>query len=175
LPCVLARRSPDRLFIGLDANVAALREVSGRAFRSGPANVLYARAAVEDLPRQLFGVADQVTVVLPWGSLLAAVAGPDEVLLRGIRRLCRDDARLAIVLALDPDRDRAEWIRLGLPRLDAAHLNGPLAAAYAEAGFVLKSVRPLGAPELAAWPSTWARKLAHGRPRSCFRVEATAR
>jgi 16S rRNA (adenine(1408)-N(1))-methyltransferase len=123
----------------------------------------------------LDGVADEVTVVLPWGSLLAAVAGPEVGLLHSIRRLGQREARLTVVLALDAERDRAEWTRLGLPRLDAAHLNGPLAAAYAEAGFVVEQVRPLGLIDLAAWPSTWARKLAHGRPRSCFRIEATAR
>jgi hypothetical protein len=83
-------------------------------------------------------------------------------------------ARLTVVLGIDPARDRAEAQRLGLPALEAAHLDGPLRAGYAEAGFIVRSVRPLAPAQLVEWPSTWARKLAHGHPRSVFRIEARA-
>jgi hypothetical protein len=162
------------LFIGVDANAAALRELSGRAARDGPSNTLYVRAAVEHLPHELAGVADRITVVLPWGSLLAAVAVPHVPLLRGIRALGQPQARLTVVLGIDPARDRSEADRLGLPVLEAAHLDGPLRAGYAEAGFTVRSVRPLALAQLAAWPSTWARKLARGHARSVFRIEAWA-
>jgi hypothetical protein len=79
----MARESPKRLFVGVDANASALHQVSGRALRAGVRNVLYVRAAMEDLPAELAGAADRVTVVLPWGSLLAAVARPDPELSRG--------------------------------------------------------------------------------------------
>ena len=158
----------------MDANVAALRELSGRAARDGPSNALYVRAPVEDLPCELAGVADRVTVVLPWGSLLAAVARPFLPCLRSIRGLCQPQARLTVVLGIDPVRDQAEAHRLGLPALDAAHLEGPLRAGYAEAGFALRSVSPLAPAPLAEWPSTWARKLAHGHARSVFRIDAWA-
>lgn len=174
LPYVMARKAPQRLFIGVDANAAALRETSGRAFRAGARNLLYVRAAVEDLPAELAGAADRVTVVLPWGSLLAAVALPTASALAGIRGLCQPDARLCVVLGIDPERDRAECVRLGLPTLDAAYLKGPLAAAYATVGFRVTSVRSLAAERLAQWPSTWARRLAHGRARPVLQIEAVA-
>lgn len=171
----MARESPERLFVGVDANASALHQVSGRALRAGVRNVLYVRAAVEDLPAELAGAADRVTVVLPWGSLLAAVARPDPVLLAGIRRLCQPKAHLRCILGLDPERDRAECLRLRLPTLDSTYLKGSMAGAYATAGFRVTSVRALTAGELAQWPSTWARKLAHGRARSVFQIEADAR
>jgi 16S rRNA (adenine(1408)-N(1))-methyltransferase len=169
---VLAQRTPDRLFIGVDANAAGLRQTSGRAARGGPANTLFVRAAVEALPAELASVADQVTVILPWGSLLAAVAVPSVPLLQGIRRLCQPEARLTVVMGVDPARDQAEAARLGLPALDAAHFAGPLRAGYAEAGLVVTGVRPLAAAQLAGWPSTWARTLAHGHARTVFQLEA---
>ena len=162
------------MFIGVDANAAALRELSGRAARDGPSNTLYVRAAVEALPHELAGVADRITIVLPWGSLLAAVARPQVPWLRGIRALGRPQARLTVVMGIDPIRDRAEADRLGLPALEAAHLDGPLRAGYAEAGFTVRSVRPVAPAQLAEWPSTWAKKLAHGHARSVFRIEASA-
>jgi predicted RNA methylase len=174
LPYTLAARGPERLFVGVDANAAAMRAVSSRARRAGMSNVLYVRAAVESLPEELRGVADRVTVVLPWGSLLAAVARPDPSLLPRVRDLCRPGAFLSVVLAIHPERDRAELRRLGLPTLDEAHLEGDLPAGFATAGFRVTRVRGLSADELAQWPSTWARKLAHGRPRPVFQVDAVA-
>ena len=152
-----------------------MRELSGRAHRSGAANLLYVRAAVEDLPAELTGVADRVSVVLPWGSLLAAVARPSPPALRSIRALCQPRAMLTVLLGVDAVRDGAEAARLGLPPLDAAWLAGPLAAEYAASGFTIERVRQLEPRDLARWPSTWARRLAHGHARSVFQVEARAR
>jgi hypothetical protein len=172
MPFVLAARCPDRLFIGLDASAAALRERSGRAFRSRTPNLLYVRAAVEALPPELAGVADRLTVVLPWGSLLAAVARPVPGVLEGLGGLCRPGAALTVVFAIDAARDAAEASRLDLPPIDHAYLEGPLAASYAASGFTVRSVRPLSPPGLARWPSTWAQRLAHGRGRAVFELEA---
>jgi len=174
LPYALARQAPDRLFVGVDADLASLRVFSGRALKGGLRNVAYVRAAVEDLPAELTGAADAVTVVLPWGSLLAAVARPSVEDLKRIRGLCRPHAALTVVVSIDPVRDRAEADRLGLPGLDQAHLDGALAAGYAAAGFVVDSGRPVPPGELASWPSTWARRLANGRPRAVHLIEARA-
>ena len=162
------------MFIGIDANAAALRELSGRAARAGTFNLLYVRAAVEALPHELDGIADQLTVILPWGSLLAAVTQPSVPALASLRALCQPKAALTVVFGIDPARDHAEAIRLGLPSFDAAFFEGPLAAGYANAGFTVKAVRPLTAGELARWPSTWAKRLAHGQPRPVFQIDARA-
>lgn len=174
LPNALARDAPERLFVGVDANAARLREVSGRAVRAGLDNVVYVRAAVEALPSELAGIADRVTIVLPWGSLLLAVALPSIVHLRGIRALCQPGATLTVLLGVDPVRDRAEILRLGLPPAHDRDLRSRLPEAYAAAGFAVTAVGPIGRDQLARWPSSWARRLAHGRPRSVFQVEAQA-
>lgn len=147
--------------------------MSGRAARAGLANLLYVRAGVERLPRELAAVADRITVILPWGSLLAAVARPS-LALQGIRALCAANAALTVVLSVDPARDGAESRRLGLPLLDEAYLGGPLATCYAVAGFTVRSVRAIGPDQLAGWPSTWAKRLAHGRARFVIQIDARA-
>jgi 16S rRNA (adenine(1408)-N(1))-methyltransferase len=174
LPWELARRESDRLFIGLDANADNLREWSGRAVRARLANLLYVRAAAEDLPPELVGIADRVSVVLPWGSLLAAVARPAVDVLRGIRALCQQGAALTVVLGADAARDRKELQRLGLPPLDEAVRADHFAAAYAAAGFTLRRAAALPAQELTRYPSTWARQLAHGPGRRFIRIAAEA-
>jgi hypothetical protein len=172
LPYTLGRRTPERLFVGIDVNVAGLRPRSGRAARERLLNVIYVRASVEDPPNELAGVADRVTVVLPWGSLLAAVIRPSVEALAGIRALCQPGATVSVVVSV-AGRDRREADRLGVPPLDGRHLDD-LAAGYAAAGFVVTFVRPLDLDQLAAWPSTWARRLAYGQPRPVFQLDARA-
>jgi 16S rRNA (adenine(1408)-N(1))-methyltransferase len=174
LPYVRARQTPDRLFVGLDASVAGLRDISNRAARAGLTNLVYVRASIEDPPAELAGVADQVTAILPWGTLLAAFARPVVPLLQNVRRLCVPGAALTVVLGVDPERDRAEVLRLGLPVLDTAHPARALAAGYADGGFDVTSVRALTSEDLARWPSSWAKRLAFGRPRRVFQIEARA-
>lgn len=148
--------------------------MSTRVARAGLTNVIYVRASIEDPPAELVGVADRVTAILPWGSLLAAFARPVVPLLENVRRLCAPGAALTVVLGVDPERDRAEALRLGLPVLDDEHFEGALAEGYAAAGFTVTSVRALTAEELARWPSTWAKRLAFGRPRPVYQIEAWA-
>ncbi len=137
-------------------------------------NLLYVRAAIEDLPTELAGLADHVSVVLPWGSLLAAVARPSVKLLGSIRALCQPNAKLTVVFALDPDRDRSEVERLDLAPLLGGDLESHLKQAYREAGFLVMSLRALRPEELRLWPSTWARRLAWGRSRFFWQFEAKA-
>jgi len=150
-----------------------MRQLSARALHERLDNLLYVRAAVEDLPPALAGVADRLSVVLPWGSLLAAVAHPSVDVLQGIRGLCQPDAVLTIVIGLDRVRDQAELRRLGLTSLLDASLASRLAEGYARAGFRFGSVRPVAPDELTAWPSSWVRRLSHARGRTLLQVTAT--
>ena len=170
----MAREAPDRLFIGLDANAAGARELSGRAFRARMPNLLYVRAAVENLPAELAGLADRVSIVLPWGSLLAAIARPSVSLLGGIRALCQPDALLTVVFAIDPERDRAEIERLGLADLFGCDVRGRLASGYGAAGLRITSCRSLRPDELEEWPSTWAKRLARSPSRCAWKIELCA-
>jgi 16S rRNA (adenine(1408)-N(1))-methyltransferase len=75
-----ARREPNTFFIGVDAAADNLREASDRAHRQpargGVGNLAFVAAAANDLPGDLAGIADEVTVVLPWGSLLQWCCSP---------------------------------------------------------------------------------------------------
>lgn len=113
--------------------------------------------------------------MLPWGSLLAAVARPDPTLLANMRALSEPGGRLTVVLGPDPVRDRAELQRLGLelPE-DAVGWLVRLADAYASAGWRLLEARSLGRDEIERWPSSWARRLVHGTPRRFVELHAQA-
>jgi len=122
-------------------------------------------ASVEALPSELIGVADQLTVVLPWGPLLRAFALPDQELLETVASLCRRSSSVEVTLSYE-DADNT-----GLPALAKEHVQH-LIDVYADAGIAVNSVRELGAAEARSIPSKWARKLSFGRPRSFWRIEA---
>ena len=65
----------------MDANAKPLEKPSMKATRKpakgGLANAMFVQAAVEDLPVEFDGVADEIHIHFPWGSLLRAVATGD--------------------------------------------------------------------------------------------------
>ncbi|MGH9970191.1 MAG: methyltransferase domain-containing protein [Pyrinomonadaceae bacterium] len=73
-----ARLNPKKFYIGIDPSPRPLEKISEKIHRrpakGGLPNALFLQAAVEDLPGELDGVADEVHIHFPWGSLLGAVA-----------------------------------------------------------------------------------------------------
>ena len=154
--------------------------------KGGRSNVLYAVASIEEAPVELAGVASHVSIILPWGSLLRAVALPDVELLRNVRVMCRDGASLEVVVGYDCERERGEIERLAaqagkpglqkprLHELSPSYIECELARGYREAGFRIEQTERLSREDLRAVPSTWAKKLAFGREREVWRVGASA-
>lgn len=174
-----AQQNPKKFYIGIDANPRPLEKVSEKIHRKpskgGMANVLFVQAAVEDLSPELDGVADEVHVHFPWGSLLRAVATGDGVVLRNLRRVCTDGALLEVVIGLDPERDRSEMERLGLRPITVTHIDRVLVPAYGNAGF---EVIQRGVLSPSEWPelrTSWAKRLKGGVDRSLSYIVARAR
>lgn len=155
--------------------MAAVSHKTGRKpAKGGLGNALLVAAALESLPPELAGTADRVTVLFPWGSLLRAVVLPDVGLLANVRGLCRPGAVLEVVLGYDCERERAEVDRLALPELTERHFARELPSRYRDAGFRVHHVDALTRDYLRALPSTWAKRLAFGRPRQVWRITARA-
>jgi 16S rRNA (adenine(1408)-N(1))-methyltransferase len=158
-----ARRNPNRFYIGIDANAKALEKISTKATRKpakgGLPNVLFVQAAIENLPEELDGVADEIHIHFPWGSLLHAVANGDAEALQNLRRISAPDCLLEIVIGLDPERDRAEIKRLELPSLSSRYLNDALTPKYERAGFKVTEKGILSTSDWQQFETSWARKL----------------
>ncbi|MEZ4426394.1 MAG: hypothetical protein R3A51_01740 [Nannocystaceae bacterium] len=133
--------------------------------RGGAPNVLFVRASVEALPEALTGVADEITIHLPWGSLLAALVRPDPEVLSSIAALGRPGCRLRAVFGYSEASDPGEQARLELPALTAAH-RAALRRAYQAAGFEGVALAPVERAELAALETSWARRLRFGQDRT---------
>jgi len=144
--------------IGVDANPPLMREVSQRASRKpargGVPNALFGRLSLEDAPGDLLGLADVLTVLFPWGSLLRAVAAPNA----GLRKLAAIGKRGGRVHFLYGYGSR-ESAALGLPELGGSHLLSHLKNAYAAAALQVEA-RYAAREDVALVESTWAKKLA---------------
>lgn len=162
----MARERPDKFFIGIDANVKPLEKPSMRATRNpakgGLANVMFIQAAVEELPEELDGVADEIHVHFPWGSLLAGVMLGETHVLAALRRIAATGCLLEIVTGIDPVRDSSEIARLGLPELTDFYLAGTLTQRYTATGFRPVQIRRLAADEWRSIETSWARRLGGG-------------
>ena len=158
-----ARRNPKKFYIGIDPNVAPLAKISEKIHRKpakgGAPNVLFIQAAVEDLPAELDGVADELHIHFPWGSLLRAVATADVEVLRNLRRICSLGALLEVVIGLDERRDRVELERLAITELSLQQIDEVLGLKYAAAGFQITERGIIPASEWPEFNTSWAKRL----------------
>jgi 16S rRNA (adenine(1408)-N(1))-methyltransferase len=126
---------------------------------------------LDALSAEITAVADRITVILPWGSLLRAVAAPELVSLRHIADLCLPDADVEIVLSYDEQRDAREGTWLPAGGLDKEHI-ATLRRLYEQAGLPIVAAERFSQGELADYQTTWAKRLAFGRPRKVCLLRA---
>lgn len=173
-----ARRNPRKFYIGVDASPRPLEKVSEKIHRKpskgGLPNALFVQAAVEDLPAELDGIADEVHVHFPWGSLLRGVATGDRRVLQNLRRVCSPGALLEVILGLDPERDRTEMERLGLEPLSVAFIDSILTPRYRKEGFEVMDRGVLPEEDWLRLQTSWAKRLRGGGGRSVFHIVARA-
>ena len=165
-----ARRNPKKFYIGIDPNTRPLKQISEKIYRKpnkgGAPNVLFVQSAIEDLPEEFNGVADEVHIHFPWGSLLRAVATGDLPVLEKLRLICAPGALLEIVIGIDDERDRTEIARLGLTPLSRDFVSNVLTARYGAAGFEIVEQGTLTASEWSSFETSWAKRLQGNERRS---------
>ena len=173
-----ARLNPEKFFIGVDANPKALEKISEKIYRKptkgGLPNVLFVRAAIENLPAEFDHVADEIHIHFPWGSLLRAVAAGEQDILSNLRRICAPRCLLEIVIGLDPERDRTEIERLGLPTLSNEYLETVLIDRYNAAGFDVLETGVMSHTDWSHLQTSWARKLVGNTDREVVYLIARA-
>ena len=158
-----ARRNPNKFYIGIDPNTRPLEKISEKIHRKpakgGAPNVLFIQSAIEDLPEELNGVANEVHVHFPWGSLLRVVATGEVALLQNVRRICADEGLLEVLIGIDPARDRSELERLEVQPLTIDVIDNVLAPKYAAAGFEIIERGIIAASEWPEFETSWAKRL----------------
>jgi len=164
-----ARANPNKFFIGIDANVKPLEKPSMKATRNtkkgGLPNVMFVQAAIEFLPEEFTGVADEIHIHFPWGSLLRSVTIGETNVLNSLRRIAAPGGLLEVVIGVDPERDKTELLRLDIPDLTLSYFENSLSSRYNAAGFETVEIRQLSRSEWSSLETSWARKLSSGSDR----------
>jgi 16S rRNA (adenine(1408)-N(1))-methyltransferase len=160
----VARRRPDTLVIGVDAGPDAMRRTAARAAakpaKGGVPNALFVWAAVEELPAELAGMTE-VHCLMPWGSLLRALAAPDETVLAAIAARCAPAARFLVTLNLHAWRPPVPEVGA---TVEPAPANlGTFADAYARAGWQVEAADYLDAVGIAELGTSWTKRLGSSR------------
>ena len=145
-----------------------MAEASRRASRRGPANALFVVAAAERIPPELAGIADELMILFPWGSLLRGVLALDDAAAAadGFASLLAPGGTATAFLSIEDSDGLA-----GLPSLDAPNACEELRERWSQHGLVVCDLRPATAQEIAATGSTWAKRLGAGRERAAWRLE----
>lgn len=150
-----AKTEPSTFAIALDASRDALSDGAWRAKRARVANAAFFVEAAERIPHELAGLASEVTIHFPWGSLLRGLAAADERILMPLAKLLKPDGELRLLLSATP--------RDGYSDLTPDDLSA-LARSYVERGLALAEVRVATRLDIAASRSSWAKRLGQGRP-----------
>jgi 16S rRNA (adenine(1408)-N(1))-methyltransferase len=144
---------PGTLVLAADPVAAVMAESSRRAARSAP-NLVFLEASAEALAAFVPGVADDVAILFPWGSLLRGVLGFEPCVGAALAALLKPGGRLSALVSVT-QRDGVP----GLATLDAgsAHSLSP------SPDLTLVEARPATREEVLATRSTWGKRLLSGR------------
>lgn len=175
-----ASTHPEAFVVGVDAIAERLEEVSLKAARKpakgGRPNVAFARASVEEPPAELRDSADEVFVLLPWGALLVGTMLADSTVMTGLAALAKPSgADLTIVFNAEVWEDSTPKDMADLPPVTVDYVEQVLAPRYASFGIAVEDVHEMTQGEIKDLPTTWARKLAHGRHPKFVLVHARIR
>lgn len=131
--------------------------------KGGLNNLLYVVASAEALPYELESLVTEVTILFPWGSLLKAAVKGDETFLSGLKKVMAKKASLRLIFSLDETIEKKVMESFDFSSLSKESLD-QLCVLYSRAGFRMRW-RYIPQDELKKFPSTWAKRLAYGRPR----------
>ena len=146
----LAGVHPDWFVIGADSCRENLREHS----RAKLPNMLFVIASAQELPHEFRGLISYVSINFPWGSLLESLLTGDANLMNGLASISRQNAQINIHL------NGGALAQAGVS-LDSG--TQAIFSSVNRYGWKLQDPYPMDRQALRNFPTTWARRLAHGR------------
>jgi len=146
----MAEQHPCRFVIGVDACRENLRERS----RVKLPNVVFVIASAQNLPRELNGLITHLTINFPWGSLLDSLLSDDPRWMNGLLSMARPGMSMEVRLNSGALEESGWALEAGVEQIQLHLLR---------AGWTLDFSGVMNVQALRTFPSTWARRLAHGR------------
>jgi 16S rRNA (adenine(1408)-N(1))-methyltransferase len=170
---------PEWLVVGVDPAWQRMTETAVRAARKpakgGAPNLILVSSAIETVPTPLHGVADEVTVLMPWGKLLRGVVLGEADVLSGLRAVAKPGTPLEISIGTSIWRDPIPLEIRDLPELTPETVvSAGLTDRLAALGWEVTDVRLVPHTDLDTISSSWARRLGSGATETVLHLRAIA-
>jgi 16S rRNA (adenine(1408)-N(1))-methyltransferase len=146
----LAEKHPAWFVVGVDACRENLREHS----RTKLPNALFVIACAQELPCEFEGLFSHIMINFPWGSLLDGLLAGDPRLMFAMASISRPEARIQVCLNSGALAEVGSDLNTGA---------GSIHESLSRCGWALEHLHRMEPGDLKKFPSTWARRLAHGR------------
>lgn len=173
-PYQSAKQHPDILWVGIDADRNSLEEYSHKIYRKpnkgGLPNVLYVIANATSLPSELYGCAEAIWIILPWGSLLHGLVHARLNFLENLSAVSKCNCKIQMLINYDLRYEAAEIQKLQLPKLSLEYIENVLAQPYKTVGLEFCSYEEIDNSQMTLMNSTWARRLGFGRERKTIQI-----
>lgn len=155
----LAYNFSNHFVIGLDSCRENLVEYS----RANLPNLLYVIANAQNLPCELHGLISHIHINFPWGSLLQSLLSRDSKLMCGLSSVAQPNATIDIRLNGGGMTEFGVNLLCGVNQIQENLL---------DTGWRIKKQTCISIYELQKFPSTWAKRLAHGRDPRAIQLSA---
>lgn len=169
-----ALKNPNVYFIGIDNVKKNLEKFSAkilRKYRNNTSNVLFIISSLEAIPYDINNIADRITIYLPWGILLEAIVRPLEEILKYVVIIAKNRSFFEFIITYSHIYEENEMRKRGLPNIELNYFCEGYQKKLRSIGLVLTKISILSNDQLKQIESSWAKKLAFGRPRQFFKLE----
>lgn len=164
-----AQNERENFYIGLDPSEKSLEEYSKKAVKSKIENVLFVVGSLEVFPIELVNnKADEISIILPWGSLLQAVANPTGETAAKLESLIKPGGTLKLLFGYDSSLEPSETKRLNLFPVTEGHVEKNIIPVFQQNGFSLSDFSTLSTEKLREIESTWGKRIALRQERPLF-------
>lgn len=165
-----AKANPQNFYIGIDPSEKLLQEYSRKANKDRLENTLFIRASIEMLPGGLKGIADELNINFPWGSLLGGIVNTKQKIIKNILFMLSENASINIVFGYSPTAEPTETDRLNLEKINRDVIEKEIIPEFESKGLRLVEIKELEKEELGNIESTWGKKLEFGQDRPVFKL-----
>jgi 16S rRNA (adenine(1408)-N(1))-methyltransferase len=165
-----ALKNPNYLYIGIDP-APNLKDYQRKINRKKLNNSILIVSSIENFNPQLSDYFDEISIILPWGSLLKYVVTTDQKFFEKIITWLKPLGNIKIIFGFNEDFEEKETKRLGLPELNTEEIQY-ISQKYKNLKNVkLVDFRETTPKDLKNFETTWAKKLTFGAERKYIYIE----
>ncbi|MBR4766713.1 MAG: 16S rRNA (adenine(1408)-N(1))-methyltransferase NpmA [Clostridia bacterium] len=169
-----AKNDKGTFFIGLDPVKDNMVEIAVKMAKKpekgGLDNALLVVSTAESLPEELYGTADRVTVLFPWGVLLEGIVKPEGKFINAVKKAAKIGAEFEFITTYSANCEENMMEIRGMPELSLDYFNGEYKDKLLKYGLTVQNVELLDNEFVKGFDSKWARRLAFGRKRDFYRI-----